>query len=72
MTPHNIWIPLCFSAQSLRSFGRLFSVFLPPFYAPYYAELAVSLNSLAMGIAFACLTSLALTGLFESGDQMEE
>jgi hypothetical protein len=65
-------IPLHFPAQSLRSFGRLFSVFLPPLYAPYYAELAFSLNSLAVGIIFACLTSLALTGLFESGIQMEE
>lgn len=59
-------------AQGLRSFGRLFSFVLPPFYAPYYADLARSLNSLGVGIAFAALTSIALTSLFETAFQMEE
>ena len=60
------------AAQGLRSFGRLFSCFLPPFYAPYYADLARSLNSLGVGITFAVLTSVALTSLFETASQMEE
>lgn len=57
--------------QALRSFARLFSVFLPPFYAPYYGQLAYDLNSLPMAIIFASVTSIALTSLFESIYQME-
>ncbi|CAB9512076.1 protein Hydra magnipapillata [Seminavis robusta] len=58
--------------QALRSFARLFTVLLPPFYAPFYAEIARSLGSLGMGIAFSVLTSLALTALFETISQMED
>ena len=60
------------SAQGLRSFGRLFSVCLPPFYAPYYVQLARDLNSLGVGIAFSVVTSIALTALFETVSQLEE
>lgn len=70
-----ISFPLCFgilSAQGLRSFGRLFSVCLPPFYAPYYVQLARDLNSLGVGIAFSVVTSIALTALFETVSQLEE
>ncbi|KAL7566528.1 hypothetical protein ACA910_000598 [Epithemia clementina (nom. ined.)] len=58
--------------QGLRSFGRLFSVCLPPFYAPYYAQLANELNSIGVAIAFACLTAIALTSLFNTVSQMED
>ena len=58
--------------QGLRSFARLFSIFLPPFYAPFYAQLADDLNSLGTAIAFSVLTSLALTSLFETISQMED
>ena len=58
--------------QALRSFARLFSVFLPPFYAPYYAQMAKDLHSLGAAIAFAVLTSIALTSLFESISQIED
>jgi hypothetical protein len=58
--------------QGLRSFARLFSVFLPPFYAPFYAQLARDLNSIGMAVAFATITSLALTSLFETEAQMED
>ncbi|OEU16723.1 hypothetical protein FRACYDRAFT_275439 [Fragilariopsis cylindrus CCMP1102] len=58
--------------QALRSFARLFTVFLPPFYAPYYGQLAVNLKSLGLGITFSMLTSIALTSLFESMSQMED
>lgn len=60
------------SPQALRSFARLFTVFLPPFYAPYYAQLARDLNSLAAGFIFAILTSVALTSLFEAINQIED
>ena len=58
--------------QALRSFARLLTVFLPPFYAPSYAEIALGLYSLAAGIIFSVLTSLALTALFETISQMED
>lgn len=58
--------------QALRSFGRLFSMLLPPFYSALFAELAVTLNSLAMGIIFAVITCVALTGLFETVSQFED
>ena len=58
--------------QGLRSFCRLFSVFLPPFYAPFYAQMAHDLNSLAIAIVFSVLTSIALTALFETVYQMED
>jgi hypothetical protein len=58
--------------QALRSFARLFSVFLPPFYAPFYGQMAKDLNSLGTAIAFSVLTSIALTSLFESISQMED
>jgi hypothetical protein len=59
------------SPQALRSFARLFTLFLPPFYAPYYAGLAKD-TSLGVGIAFSVLTAIALTALFESISQMED
>ena len=58
--------------QALRSFSRLFSMFLPPFYAPYYVQMAKDLNSIGIAIAFSILTSLALTSLFETVSQMED
>lgn len=58
--------------QGLRSFARLFSMLLPPFYAPYYATLAIELNSLGVAITFATLTAVALTSLFETVKQMED
>lgn len=64
--------PFVHAAQGLRSFGRLFSFILPPFYAPYYAELAKNLNSLGVGIVFSVLTAIALNSLFETSSQMEE
>lgn len=65
-------IKLYRTPQGLRSFCRLFSVFLPPFYAPFYAQLAHELNSLGTAIAFAIITSIALTALFETVNQMED
>lgn len=65
-------IKLYRTPQALRSFARLFTVFLPPFYSPTYAQLARDTNSLGMGIAFACITSLALTALFESIRVLED
>jgi hypothetical protein len=65
-------IKLYRTPQGLRSFARLFSVFLPPFFAPYYAQLAMNVNSIGLAIAFAIVTSIALTSLFETINQMED
>ena len=58
--------------QALRSFARLFSFLLPPFYAPYYGQMGSDLNSLGVGITFSILTCIALTSLFESVSQIED
>jgi hypothetical protein len=56
----------------LRSFGRLFTVLLPPLYAASFSQLALDLNSLTMGIIFSCITPLCLTALFESMSNLED
>ena len=58
--------------QALRSYSRLLSVIVPPFFAPYYADLARSTNSLVLAIIYASFTALALTGLFECVAQLED
>jgi hypothetical protein len=58
--------------QSLRSFARLFTTLLPAFYAPAFAQVGIDLNSLGLGIAFAIITSLGLTALFESIQVLED
>jgi hypothetical protein len=58
--------------QALRSFARLFAVFLPAFYSPYYAQVARDLNSIGTAVAFAALASIALTSLFEAIAQIED
>jgi len=58
--------------QALRSFGRLFTMFLPAFYAPSYVQVARETESLAFGIAFGVVTSIALTALFECVRQLED
>lgn len=58
--------------QALRSFARIFTVFLPPFYAPRFAQIAIDVNSLGVGIAMALITTLALTALFESIQVLED
>ena len=58
--------------QALRSYSRILSVIVPPFFCPYYADLARSTGSLGLGIFYAILTALALTGLFECIAQLED
>lgn len=58
--------------QALRAFGRIFTVCLPPFYAPSFAQLAFDLDSLAMGILMSIITPLCLTALFESIQVLED
>jgi hypothetical protein len=58
--------------QALRSFARLFTIFLPPFYAPSYVQVARDSDSLALGICLGIVTSIALTGLFECVRQLED
>lgn len=58
--------------QALRAFGRIFTLALPAFYAPAFAQLAIDLHSLANGIFFAILTPLVLTALFQTIQVMED
>lgn len=59
--------------QGLRSFARLFSIFLPVLYTPYYAQIAFDLNNtLTIAILFCIITCIALTSLFETINQMED
>ncbi|KAL9185767.1 hypothetical protein ACHAXT_003544 [Thalassiosira profunda] len=58
--------------QALRVFERLFSLFMPPFYATSYVQVAIDTGSLALGISLGIITSVALTGLFECVRQLED
>lgn len=58
--------------QALRSFARIFTLVLPPFYAPTFAHLAIDVQSLGVGLTMAFLTTLALTALFESIQVLED
>lgn len=58
--------------QALRSFARVFTLLLPPFYAPTYAQVAREVQSLGVGIAFGIITALGLTALFESLQVLED
>ena len=60
------------SPQALRSFARIFTLLLPPFYAPTFAQVAMEVNSLGVGIGFGIITALGLTALFESLQVLED
>jgi hypothetical protein len=57
---------------SLRSFARIFTLLLPPFYAPTFAQVARDVQSLGVGILFGFITAIALTALFESLQVLED
>jgi len=58
--------------QTLRSFARLFTTLLPPFFAPTFAELAINVGSMAIGITFAVITALCLNALLEGVEILED
>jgi len=58
--------------QALRSFARLFTIVLPAFYSPDFAQLARDSNSLGFGLTFAVLTSFALSALYEAIYMLED
>eukprot|EP01083_Nonionella_stella_P006347 18424_1 len=58
--------------QTLRSFARLFTTLLPPFFAPTYAQLAQNLGSLPIGIIFAVVTAICLNALLEGVETLED
>ena len=60
------------SPQALRSFARVFTLILPPFYAPAYAQVARTTHSLGLGIAFGIITALGLSALFEGLEIIED
>jgi hypothetical protein len=58
--------------QAFRSFARIFTLVLPPFYAPTFAQVARDVDSLGVGIAFGIVTALGLIALFESQQILED
>jgi len=58
--------------QSLRLFGRVFTLLLPPLYATSFAQIALNTGSPAFGCIVGAVTSLALTSLFEAVRQLED
>jgi hypothetical protein len=65
-------IKLYRTPQSLRSFARIFTLILPPFYSPAFAQVAIGTHSLAIGILFGIITALGLSALFESLEILED
>ena len=58
--------------QTLRSFARLFTTLLPPFFAPTFAELAINVDSLTVAIMFAVIVSLCLNALLKGVEILED
>lgn len=58
--------------QALRSFARIFTLILPAFYAPTFAQLARDVQSLGMGISFGLLIAVGLSGLFNAIQVLED
>jgi len=58
--------------QALRSFARIFTLLLPPFYAPKFAQVAIDVQSLGIGLSFGLITAIGLTALFESLQVLED
>jgi len=58
--------------QALRSFARIFTLILPAFYAPTFAQLARDVESLGMGISFGLLVAVGLSGLFNAIQCLED
>ena len=58
--------------QTLRSFARIFTSLMPPFFAPAFAQLAINTGSLAMGIIFAIITGICLNALLEGVEMLED
>ena len=58
--------------QALWSFARVFSILIPAFYGPTFAQVAYDLNSLEVGIVLSVGTSLILTALLEAVQVLED
>ena len=58
--------------QALWSFARVFSILIPAFYGPTFAQVAYNLNSLEVGITLSICTSLILTALLEAVQVLED
>lgn len=58
--------------QALRSFARIFTIALPPFYAPTFAALAIEVRSLGVGLFMGIFVTLALMALFQSIQVLED
>ena len=50
--------------ENTEQLRMLFSLFLPPFYAPAFAQLVHESNSIGLGISFAIVINLGLVSCF--------
>eukprot|EP00568_Trieres_chinensis_P006021 CAMPEP_0183301102 /NCGR_PEP_ID=MMETSP0160_2-20130417/7306_1 /TAXON_ID=2839 ORGANISM="Odontella Sinensis, Strain Grunow 1884" /NCGR_SAMPLE_ID=MMETSP0160_2 /ASSEMBLY_ACC=CAM_ASM_000250 /LENGTH=386 /DNA_ID=CAMNT_0025463635 /DNA_START=164 /DNA_END=1324 /DNA_ORIENTATION=+ len=60
------------SPKALNALLNLTTTLLPPFYAPAFAQIAHDTGSLAIALAFATITALALSALYESVQVLED
>lgn len=58
--------------QALRAFAGIFVVIILPFYAPKFAQVAIDIHSLGIGLVFAIFAPLCLTALLESLQDLED
>jgi hypothetical protein len=58
--------------QALRSFARIFTLLLPPFFAPKFAQVAIDVHSFGMGLALGLITTVVITALFETLEVLED
>jgi hypothetical protein len=58
--------------QAMWAFARVFTIVLPAFYGPAFAQVAHDLQSLTVGIMFSVLTTLVLTALLEAVQVLED
>jgi hypothetical protein len=58
--------------QALWSFARIFTLILPPFYGPTFAQVAHQTHCIYVGIMFGMVTSLILAALLEAVQVLED
>jgi hypothetical protein len=58
--------------QALWSFARIFTLILPPFYGPTFAQVAHQTDCIYIGVMFGIVTSLILTALLEAVQVLED
>ena len=58
--------------QALRSLARVTTIGMLPLFAPSFADVAINVGSLTLGILLAAFSALVLSGLFEAAKVVED